>query len=98
MNYFYYTKSTFMNLKTLARKGLATLFLSMLCIVAFAQGRKITGSVIDNTGEPVMGASPTLSVISHSMYNQTLNCRYRSSVTQARPLQLAIRQTLKLHL
>jgi TonB-linked SusC/RagA family outer membrane protein len=67
-----------MNLKTLARKGLATLFLSMLCIVAFAQGRKITGSVIDNTGEPVMGANvlevgTTNGVITDLDGNFTLN-------------------------
>ena len=29
-----------MNLKELARKAVSTLFLSMLCLVAFAQGRR----------------------------------------------------------
>ncbi len=29
-----------MNLKELARKAISTLFLSMLCLVAFAQGRQ----------------------------------------------------------
>lgn len=29
----------------------------MLCLVAFAQGRQITGTVIDGTGEPVIGAN-----------------------------------------
>jgi TonB-linked SusC/RagA family outer membrane protein len=50
----------------------------MLCIVAFAQGRKITGSVIDNTGEPVMGANvlevgTTNGVITDLDGNFTLN-------------------------
>lgn len=30
-----------MNLKELARKAISTLFLSMLCLVAFAQGRQV---------------------------------------------------------
>ena len=46
-----------MNLKRLARRALATLSLSMLCLVAFAQGRQITGTVSDGTGEPVIGAN-----------------------------------------
>lgn len=46
-----------MNLKRLAKRALATLSLSMLCLVAFAQGRQITGTVIDGTGEPVIGAN-----------------------------------------
>ena len=46
-----------MNLKNLAKRALATLSLSMLCLVAFAQGRQITGTVIDGTGEPVIGAN-----------------------------------------
>lgn len=46
-----------MDLKKLAKRALATLSLSMLCLVAFAQGRQITGTVIDNTGEPVIGAN-----------------------------------------
>lgn len=29
----------------------------MLCLVAFAQGRQISGTVIDGTGEPVIGAN-----------------------------------------
>lgn len=46
-----------MDLKRLAKRALATLSLSMLCLVAFAQGRQITGTVIDGTGEPVIGAN-----------------------------------------
>lgn len=46
-----------MDLKRFANRALATLFLSMLCLVAFAQGRTITGKVIDGTGEPVIGAN-----------------------------------------
>lgn len=46
-----------MNLKRLARRALATLSLSMLCLVAFAQGRQVTGTVVDGTGETVIGAN-----------------------------------------
>lgn len=46
-----------MNLKRLARRALATLALSMLCVVALAQTRQITGTVIDGTGESVIGAN-----------------------------------------
>lgn len=46
-----------MNLKRLARRALATLTLSMLCVVALAQTRQITGTVIDGTGESVIGAN-----------------------------------------
>lgn len=46
-----------MNLKGLAKRALATLSLSMLCLVAFAQGRQITGTVLDGTGETVIGAN-----------------------------------------
>lgn len=38
-----------MNLKRLAKRALATLSLSMLCLVAFAQGHQISGTVIDGT-------------------------------------------------
>ena len=44
-----------MNLKELARKAISTLFLSMLCLVAFAQ--TATGLVKDKTGEPMIGVN-----------------------------------------
>ena len=43
-----------MNLKELARKAISTLFLSMLCLVAFAQGRQVNGTVKDAAGEPMI--------------------------------------------
>ena len=43
-------KNKLMNLKRLAKRALATLSLSMLCLVAFAQGHQISGTVIDGTG------------------------------------------------
>ena len=36
---------------------MATLSLSMLCLIAFAQGHQISGTVIDGTGEPIIGAN-----------------------------------------
>ncbi|WP_455668126.1 SusC/RagA family TonB-linked outer membrane protein [Phocaeicola sp.] len=44
-----------MNLKELARKAISALFLSMLCLVAFAQ--TATGLVKDKTGEPMIGVN-----------------------------------------
>lgn len=38
-------KNKLMNLKRLAKRALATLSLSMLCLVAFAQGHQISGTV-----------------------------------------------------
>lgn len=46
-----------MDLKRLAKRALATLSLSMLCLVALAQGRQVTGTIIDSTGDPVIGAN-----------------------------------------
>lgn len=46
-----------MNFKRLAKRALTTLSMSMLCIIAFAQGRQITGTVIIRTGESVIGAN-----------------------------------------
>ena len=46
-----------MNLKELARKAVSTLFLSMLCLVAFAQGHQVSGIVNDATGESLIGAN-----------------------------------------
>ena len=46
-----------MNLKELARKAVSTLFLSMLCLVAFAQGHQVSGIVKDATGESLIGAN-----------------------------------------
>ena len=46
-----------MNLRNLAKKALSTLLLSMLCLVAFAQGHQVNGIVKDATGEPMIGAN-----------------------------------------
>ncbi|MDR2915462.1 MAG: TonB-dependent receptor plug domain-containing protein [Tannerella sp.] len=46
-----------MNLKKLAKKTIASLLLSMLSIVAFAQEHAVTGTVIDELGDPVTGAN-----------------------------------------
>ncbi len=46
-----------MNFKKLAKKTIAFLLLSMLSIVAFAQEHAITGTVIDDLGDPISGAN-----------------------------------------
>jgi TonB-linked SusC/RagA family outer membrane protein len=43
--------------KMLARKALATLFLSMLCLTSFAQGHLVTGAVTDANGELMIGVN-----------------------------------------
>ena len=46
-----------MNLKDLSRKALSTLVLSMLSLVAFAQGQTVTGVVTDDFGDPMIGVT-----------------------------------------
>lgn len=46
-----------MELKKLAKKLTATLFLSMLSLIAFAQNLTITGHIKDATGEPMIGVN-----------------------------------------
>lgn len=46
-----------MNLKTYVKKVMITLFMSMFCLVAFSQGRSVSGTVVDVTGQPVIGAN-----------------------------------------
>jgi Outer membrane cobalamin receptor protein len=48
-----------MNRKTLAKRAIATLFLSMLCLVSFAQSHAVTGVVTDASGEPMIGVNIT---------------------------------------
>jgi TonB-dependent SusC/RagA subfamily outer membrane receptor len=45
------------DLKRFAGRALTTLSLSMLCLVAFAQGRSIRGTITDSAGDPVIGAN-----------------------------------------
>ena len=46
-----------MDLANLVRRAGATLMLAMLCLVTFAQGKTVTGTVTDGTGEPLIGVS-----------------------------------------
>lgn len=46
-----------MDSKRLLKKTFAALLLSMLCLVSFAQNRTVTGVVLDNRGDPVIGAN-----------------------------------------
>ena len=46
-----------MNLKDLAKRALSTLLLSTLCLLAFAQGHTVSGTVIDDLGEPMIGVN-----------------------------------------
>lgn len=95
-----------MNLKRLAKRVLATLSLSMLCLIAFAQGHQISGTVIDGTGEPIIGANvlevgTTNGVITDIDGNFKLSVqpnaksRYHLSVISRKPLQWAAKRTLR---
>ncbi|MBP1614311.1 MAG: TonB-linked outer membrane protein, SusC/RagA family [Bacteroidetes bacterium] len=46
-----------MNRKTLAKKAMATFFLSLLCLLSFAQGHLVSGIVTDADGEPMIGVN-----------------------------------------
>ena len=49
-----------MNRKTLARKAIASLFMSMLCLLSYAQTRQVTGLVTDANGEAMVGVNVTV--------------------------------------
>ena len=46
-----------MSFKNLTKKTLAFLIMNMLCLVAFAQERQITGTVVDGYDVPIIGAN-----------------------------------------
>lgn len=46
-----------MNLNELAKKAISAFVLSMLCMVAFAQGHQVSGTVKDITGDPMIGVN-----------------------------------------
>jgi len=46
-----------MNLKEHAKRASITLLMSLLCFLAFAQGRKVSGTVKDETGELMIGVN-----------------------------------------
>lgn len=46
-----------MNQKSLIGRWAATLLMSLCCLLAFAQGKNVTGTVTDPTGEPLIGVS-----------------------------------------
>ena len=43
-----------MNRLLLLRRVYSTFLLSMFCVLAFAQGKQITGVIKDGTGEPMI--------------------------------------------
>lgn len=40
----------------LIKRASATLFMSMLCLIVLAQERQVAGTVVDQNGQPVIGA------------------------------------------
>lgn len=46
-----------MNLKNLLKRAIATTLVSMLCLIAFAQGHSVSGIIKDATGEPMIGVN-----------------------------------------
>lgn len=46
-----------MNSKRLAKRGTVTLLLSMFCLFSFAQNRIASGVVLDDRGDPIIGAN-----------------------------------------
>lgn len=48
-----------MYVKQIVQKAFAVLWVNMLCLAAFAQERSITGTVVDEANEPIIGANIT---------------------------------------
>ena len=71
--------------KRLAKRALATLLLSMLCLVAFAQDRQITGTVVDGTGESVIGANVLEAGTTNGVITD-INGIYNIRVTSTNPV------------
>lgn len=46
-----------MNRLQLLKRVYSTFLLSMLCVLAFAQGKQITGIIKDSAGEPMIGVN-----------------------------------------
>ena len=46
-----------MNQKSQIKRWAATLLMSLCCLMAFAQGKNVTGQVTDPNGEPLIGVS-----------------------------------------
>lgn len=46
-----------MNLNELIKKATVTLLMSTLCLIAFAQGHQVSGTVKDGAGEPLIGVN-----------------------------------------
>ena len=77
-----------MDLKRLAKRALATLSLSMLCLAAFPQARSISGTVIDGTGEAVIGAN-VLEVGTTNGVITDLDGKFRLSVQPNAKIQVS---------
>ena len=77
-----------MNRKTLARKALVTLFLSILCLSSFAQGHLVTGVVTDENGEPMIGVNVS-AVGTTSGTITDLDGRYTLSLPANKQLQFS---------
>ncbi len=87
-----------MALTKLAQKALATLAMSMLCMVAFAQSQTVTGTITDVTGETVIGAS-VKEVGTNNGVVTDYNGNFTLKVNQGAELQISfigyVTQTIK---
>ncbi len=100
-----------MNVLQLSQRASATLLLSLFALIAFAQGRQVTGLIVDGAGEPVIGANVVVVGTSNGVISD-INGEFRLSnvpadarlqvsfigyVTQTVPVgnQTQIRVTLK---
>lgn len=52
-----------MNRLQLLKRVYSTFLLSMLCVLAFAQGKQITGIIKDSAGEPMIGVNVLVKVL-----------------------------------
>lgn len=52
-----------MNRLLLLKRVYSTFLLSMLCVLAFAQGKQISGIIKDSAGEPMIGVNVLVKVL-----------------------------------
>lgn len=78
-----------MGLKKLAQRAIASLLLSMLCVALFAQGVTITGTVVDQAGEVVIGANVTVAGTTNGTITSMDGNFSLSSVSETSKIQVS---------
>ncbi len=79
-----------MNSKRLFGRTIATFLMSMLCLISFAQIRAVSGVVLDNRGDPVIGANIKIVGESHLGTITDLDGKFSLSLSEtAKQLEIS---------